>query len=238
MAPRYAIYFVPGAETALYRFGSATLGYDCYTGRAVSFPSGAGPDWPMLVREPAMYGFHATLKAPFRLAPGRLECDLRDAVRAFAAEQPVVNGGRLMLRTLGSFIALVPAVPSRDIDQLAARCVKELDSFRASLTAEDRSRRLEAGLTAEQIALLDRWGYPYVFDQFRFHMTLTGASKADRRAEAMGSLTSWLQDHPGATDLVIDRIVVARQDDTGMPFRVFASADLGHPVHKPFAYSF
>lgn len=238
MAPRYAIYFVPGDDTALYRFGSSALGYDCYTGRAVSFPHGAGPDWPMLVREPAIYGFHATLKAPFRLALNMHEGDLLDAVRAFAAEQPVVNGGRLMLRTLGSFVALVPAVPSRDIDRFAARCVKELDSFRAPLTAEERSRRINSGLTAEQIALLDRWGYPYVFDQFRFHMTLTGALDPDRRVETMDMLSAWLRGYGSATDLVIDRIVVTRQDGPAMPFRVVASADLGHSVHRPFGYSF
>ena len=238
MAPRYAIYFVPGAETALYRFGSSTLGYDCYTGRAVPFPSDAAPDWPAMVREPAVYGFHATLKAPFRLAPGTHERDLLEAVHTFAADQPVVDGGRLMLRALGSFIAMVPAVPSRDIDRLAARCVKEFDSFRTPLTAGERTRRLGAGLTAEQIALLDRWGYPYVFDQFRFHITLTGALDPDRRAAAMSVLTSALQDYPGATDLVIDRIVVARQDDATAPFRVMATVTLGHPVHRPFAYSF
>jgi putative phosphonate metabolism protein len=238
MAQRYAIYFVPGAETALYRFGSSSLGYDCYTGHAIPFPAQAGPDWPTIVRAPAVYGFHATLKAPFRLAPGAHENDLLETVRAFAADQPVIDGGRLTLRALGSFIALVPAVPSANIDQFAARCVKELDSFRAPLTADERNRRLDAGLTAAQIELLDRWGYPYVFDEFRFHMTLTGALDPDRRAEVMDVLTSRLQDHPGATDLMIDRIVIARQEDTAAPFRVMATAALGHPVHRPYAYSF
>ena len=32
-APRYAVYFVPAADSDLYRFGSAVLQYDGYTGR-------------------------------------------------------------------------------------------------------------------------------------------------------------------------------------------------------------
>ena len=52
-APRYAIYFVPRAETALYRFGAFVLGYDGYTGAEVAPPAGTEAfAWPELVREP------------------------------------------------------------------------------------------------------------------------------------------------------------------------------------------
>jgi putative phosphonate metabolism protein len=238
MAPRYAIYFVPAAESALYRFGSTVLGYDAYSGRAVPFPSEAGPDWPAIVRAPSIYGFHATLKAPFRLTAGASEADLLEALRMFAADQPVVDGGPMVLRTLGSFIAMVPASPSSDIDRLAARCVEDFDSFRAPLAAEERSRRLKAGLTAAQIERLDRWGYPYVFDEFRFHMTMTGALDAARRAAALDVLAAALRQSPGAADLAIDQLAIARQNETGMPFCVIATAALGHPVLRPFATSF
>jgi hypothetical protein len=43
-AARYAIYFIPSAESGLYRFGRAALGYDCYTGEEVPFPADLGTE--------------------------------------------------------------------------------------------------------------------------------------------------------------------------------------------------
>jgi hypothetical protein len=45
------------------------------------------------------------------------------------------------------------------------------------------ARRRAAGLTPAQERNLIEWGYPYVLDEFRFHLTLTG-SLADPEAEA------------------------------------------------------
>src|SRR5262249_14198568 len=76
---RYAIYFVPPADSALYRFGAGFLGYDCYTGERLRQPHDTAltaSEWAQLTREPRRYGFHATLKAPFRLVPPFPEMDL------------------------------------------------------------------------------------------------------------------------------------------------------------------
>ena len=40
--------------------------------------------------------------------------------------------------------------------------------------AAELERRRKAGLSAAQEKMLLRWGYPYVLDEFRFHLTLTG----------------------------------------------------------------
>ena len=72
--PRYAVYYAPAADSALWRFGSATLGYDALTGEDLPFAVPPGCDlalWPAFTEEPRRYGFHATLKAPFELADGR-----------------------------------------------------------------------------------------------------------------------------------------------------------------------
>src|SRR5262249_22214354 len=68
---RYAIYFVPQAGTEFYRFGAAALGYDCHTGDGVPFlkTEVAAGTWARLTEAPRTYGFHATMKAPFRLHP-------------------------------------------------------------------------------------------------------------------------------------------------------------------------
>lgn len=229
-APRYAIYFVPAAETALYRFGSAVLGYDAYTGDDVPFPATAAPDWPDRIREPRVYGFHATLKPPFRLADGASFAELATAFDAFAKSQSAIDVGPLQVRAIGAFIALMPVAPCPALDALAAACVRHFDCFRAPMNGQERERRLAASLTQRQTHNLERWGYPYVFDDFRFHMTLTGPLADDARARALQWLTAefagHFASHADARRLVVDRLVIARQDGGGA-FRAAHSAPMG-----------
>ena len=87
--PRFAIYFVPAAASALYRFGASVLGYDCYTGEAIAHPQALPEaEWAKLTAEPTTYGFHATLKAPFRLRREFEPRDLLAAAQALAASLP------------------------------------------------------------------------------------------------------------------------------------------------------
>lgn len=223
--PRYAIYFVPGPKTALYRFGSSVLGYDAYTGGDVSFLTTSAPDWAENVRDPRVYGFHATLKPPFRLADGTSFADLEAAADAFAASQNAIDIGPLQVRVLGSFIALLPAAPCPALDQFAGACVRDFDRFRAPMNGKERERRLAAPLTERQTTNLARWGYPYVFDDFRFHMTLTGPRADGKRGRALEWLRAEFAARPQAQRLVLDRLVIARQDGGG--FRVVHAVTLG-----------
>jgi len=238
MEPRYAIYFVPGADTPLHRFGASVLGYDCHSGREVPFIDGVDASWPTVTQEPRVYGFHATLKAPFRLAEGSTVSDLERAVETFAADYPAVLGGALAVRALGSFIALVPATACENINLLADACVRELDRFRAPMTHEDRARRLAGGLRPRQIEHLDRWGYPYVFEDFRFHMTLTGSLAVPNLDRALQLLCGKFEQVPAAHALRLDRVVIARQERKSAPFIVVREALLGQSAIRPYAYSF
>ena len=177
MTRRFAVYYTPPQDSPLARFGATVLGYDC--DRAVAVPrlqwEGVSTTAAEAAAvEPARYGFHGTLVAPFALGRGATEAALADAVGALAATRGPVAVGPLVVRTIGRFTALVPAAPDDAIAGLATACVEACDAFRAPPTEADRTRRLAAGLTPRQIALMDRWGYPYVCEEFRFHMTLTG----------------------------------------------------------------
>ena len=222
--PRYAIYYVPAPGSNLNGFGAGLLGYDALSGDDLPFPdsiTGVVPDWHELTRDPRKYGFHATLKAPFALAPGHSEAELIAACEAFAATARPIPVITPMVRTISGFIAVVPAEGSDQLNRLAADCVRDFDALRAPLSAQDRARRNPSALTSAQVDHLDRWGYPYVMDQFRFHMTLTGSVAAERREQLVTMLHACF----AALDLralAIDRIAVFRQDDAGSRFRGLA----------------
>jgi putative phosphonate metabolism protein len=220
--PRYAIYYVSAPGSDLGRFGARALGYDAFSGEQLPFPDDIlrmVPEWCELIQDPRKYGFHATLKAPLSLAPGRTEDQLFAACESFAASSrpiPLINP---VVSSISGFVAVVPAQPSPELERLAADCVREFDGFRAPLTPEDRARRNPSALTPRQREYLDRWGYPYVMEDFRFHMTLTGRLGAERRESVLAMLQNRFS-ALGLTTLAIDRIALFRQDDTDSRFRI------------------
>lgn len=217
---RFAIYFTPSPGSALARFGASMIGYDCDVGAAVAQPPLPGiavADVAAATSEPRRYGFHATLAAPFRLHSDRTEAGLLTVLESFAATRAPVSLGPLVMGLIGGFIVLKPPTP--DAVAFAADCVTTFHPFRAPLSAADRARRIAAGLTARQIAHLDRWGYPYVFDEFRFHMTLAGPLPAAQR-EPWRAVLARLFAEQADGPAQIDAVSLVRQDDSSERFRV------------------
>lgn len=214
-AHRYAIYFAPGFDTALWRFGCETLGRDALSGQAMASRPVAGLSpsaWSDLTAEPRRYGFHATLKAPFRLQSMRRPDELMAHARSIAATRPPIEIAGLSVVTLGSFVALTPSAPSSALDRLAGEVVESFEPFRAPLTASERARRMATPLTDRQRLMLERWGYPYVFEEFRFHMTLTGSiPDADLRESVRRDLAARHAEEVGEGPVSIDGLSVFEQ---------------------------
>lgn len=172
MFERYAIYYT--AQGAFASRGAAWLGWDVDQGCLTGHPQAAGLDMAGLTAVPRKYGFHGTLKAPFRLAIGMDEAGLRRAVQGVAGQLSAVHLDGLEVAVLGRFLALVPYGEAQLLREFSGEVVRRFDPFRAPSTADEIARRRKANLTPPQDANLQQWGYPHVMDQFRFHMTLTG----------------------------------------------------------------
>ena len=220
---RYAIYYLPGGPLA--GFGAAWLGWDVLSGQAVPPPEVPGLDSEeirAITATPRKYGLHATLKPPFRLAEGLDEADLQAEVEALAARLTPATAGRLHLTRIAGFLALVPEGETAGLGDLAGACVEALDRFRAPPTKAETARHKAADLTERQQALLGRWGYPYVFEEFRLHLTLTGrlGDHAADRVEA--ALSPSLPPLP--EPFALDRISLVGETPEG--FRLIRHAPL------------
>lgn len=181
---RYAIYYTAPAG-ALADFGAAWLGWDVATGLAVPHPTiqGLKDDVSELTATPRKYGFHGTVKPPFRLAEGKSFDELHEASKSLCRGLSPVTLDGLELSKLGSFLALTPTGDAFALAELAANIVRGLDDFRAPPTESELARRRKANLSERQNQNLMDWGYPYVMEDFKFHLTLTGRLKpkvADR----------------------------------------------------------
>jgi putative phosphonate metabolism protein len=218
---RFAVYFAPEPSSALARFGRRWLGRDAVTGMPEESPELPGFSAGQLARLTAdarHYGFHATLKPPFALAAGSSVETLQHAIATFAARSRPIVAPPLRLAAIGGFLALVPAQPSTELNELAADCVRAFDDFRAPPDEAELARRRTAGLTAAQEALLLCWGYPYVMEEFRFHLTLTGRLDEAERAKlvpALEPIVAPLCRRP----LRVDAIALFAQRTRDEPFR-------------------
>jgi putative phosphonate metabolism protein len=219
---RYAIYYAPEPASALARFGQSWLGYDVETGRPVEQPAIAGTDPQRLAEitaEPRRYGFHATLKPPFALLPERDGAELAAALATFAARQAAVRAPPLMLAAIAGFWALVPSQPCKALTHLSAACVEHFDGFRAPPSEDELARRRRARLSPVQEALLARWGYPYVMDEFRFHLTLTERLAPDE-ASRIGAVLAECVAPLCRSVLRIDALTLFHQSARGENFRL------------------
>ena len=183
---RHAIYYVPTADDPLWGFANRWLGRDPETGAVFDCNMA-------VVADPRRYGFHATLKPPFALAPGKNEADLAAALADFARRTAPFDVPDMRVAKLGRFLAIVPGTPAPLLHALADACVRDFDGFRAQADEAELAKRRKGGLSAREDEHLVRWGYPYVFDTFRFHMTLSGRlddATATRLEAELGAATA------------------------------------------------
>jgi hypothetical protein len=202
MSERCAVYFAPPPGSALADFAAAWFGRS---------------DNREATASPRHYGFHATLKPPFRFAEGLGPAELETALADFAATRPPVEVGPLQVGDLSGFLALVPREPPAVLGELAMACVERFDRFRAPPHEAELARRRAKPLTPRQDALLERWGYPYVAEEFRFHMTLTQKLPEAERARWKAELER-LAAPALAAPLVIDALALFHQPDAETPF--------------------
>lgn len=221
MSARYAIYFAPDRHSPWWAFGAHWLGRDEHDNSALAQPSldGISPmEFATITAEPRRYGFHATLKAPFHLSAGNDEAALVAQLGRLAQTLAPVRLGTLRVATLGNFTALVPDTEPDGLQELAASCVSGLDNLRAALTPADLARRQLATLDPRETELLTRYGYPYVMERFRLHMTLTGPVNAPVAQRVLEVTTPAISRLNHDAPLTLDRLCLFVERSPGAPF--------------------
>lgn len=229
MTERFAIYYDASGAGGLGSVGETWLGRSNTSGERLEQPDIPGFS-PARIHEITAsarhYGFHATLKPPFSLAENGSSEALRQQMAAFARRQARIENLKLKVGCLDGFMALVPVAQSTEMRALADTCVRTFDTFRKPPSAEELERRRKANLTDRQDALLQRWGYPYVMDAFRFHMTLTGRLPIDERDRLRPHLEKFFGPTIGE-GVAVDGVSLFHQDARNAPFRRISHYPLG-----------
>ena len=217
---RYAIYYIP--DLPLFQIGSDWLGWNSLTGQETTLSA----NHHRITDRPRKYGFHATMKPPFSLASNSTQGELQDAFQAFCATVSPATGGTLKISRLGRFLAMTQDVQSNDVTDLAASTVSHFDKFRAPLSDNDIQKRRQRRLTPEQDALMLRWGYPYVMQEFKFHMTLTGPLQNDEIVSIEQLANTRFQEFIGQSLNIASLALLGEDRDSGR-FHVIEKLSLG-----------
>jgi putative phosphonate metabolism protein len=228
MPERFAIYYAPSATSNLWERAATWLGRDASDDTLFDGPV-AGIDRNRLLnltQSANRYGFHATLKAPMALADGVTEADLRAALADFAPRHQPIDLGRLRLASLHGFLALMVDGENDALQDFAAHVVEDFDPLRAPMSVKDRAARASKGLSERQVELLDAYGYPYVFEEFRFHMTLSDQLKGDDAQDLAKAAATWFAPVLEGP-VVLDRLSLFHEQEAGKPFRRVGDFRLG-----------
>jgi hypothetical protein len=240
---RYALYFAPRPESPWWKAGCQWLGRDPLTDADSSQPD-EQPEIPGLPRlllakltsDARRYGFHATLKAPFRLQSGFTEAHLLAMTEAFCAAQRPMFVPDVEVGMIGKTLALRAAGDTHSIDALALRCLQYFDLLRAAPTAEEQRKYRSRGLSAREEELLQRWGYPYTEEHFRFHMSLSD-DLSELDAEAIAAMHTAAEAHfahaHASEPLGIDGLTIFREVERGAPFHAWKRFSFNPKAKQP-----
>jgi putative phosphonate metabolism protein len=225
---RYALYFTPAPDSDLADLGERWLGRSAVTGKALEnpdLPGLSGSDLAAITGPARRYGFHGTLKAPFRLAEGVNETDLLTAMTRFAAETQAFEIPALKLSLLEGFLALTPDGSADQLNAFANRVVEHFEPLRAELTEKEIERRNPDRLSSDELKNLLRWGYPYVFGQFRFHLTLSTRLVESQVPKVVGAATEYFAPVLGRA-VPVDALALSIEPELGAPFQIHTRMQL------------
>ncbi|MDE1160056.1 MAG: DUF1045 domain-containing protein [Neorhizobium sp.] len=217
---RYALYFSPAEDDMLTKAASQWLGRNAFTGEMHPTPAVEGLSVETvhaLTADPRRYGFHATLKAPFALTEGRSEAEFLAAAESFAAETPAFAIPNVIVGQIGRFFAIVPDQVYPALQDFTADVVETFEPFRAPLSDADIARRKPDALSEKQRDYLHRYGYPYVMEEFRFHMTLSGQVPPDQAPAIRAALDARFGAFVGRP-LAIDALSIFVEPERGADF--------------------
>jgi uncharacterized protein DUF1045 len=174
---RYALYYLPPGDADWARLATRWLGWDVIRGTAPAPPNlpGLPAALTALTARPRRYGLHATVVPPFALARGTTAGALRTLCADFCARTPPLALPGPVLTRIGSFLALRPAGDTPSPGPLAEAALRALNPARAAPGISETARRDHPRLSPRQRDTLQRWGYPHLLADYRFHITLTGS---------------------------------------------------------------
>jgi hypothetical protein len=138
----------------------------------------------------------------------------------------------MTIAMIDGFLAIVPARQDEEVNAFSLACVTALEPLRAQLDDKARAARsADPYLSPRQRALIDSFGYPFVADQFRFHMTLTDRLDPEAAEEIRAVAAAWFA--PVLREAcVLDSLSIFLEPEAAQTFRRRADFPLAASMQR------
>lgn len=219
---RYTISLALSPSSELWKTGVHWLGMEPFSGEIIDQPVLLGIDadrlWE-LTRSARRLGFHAPVKPFFRLACGVDEEQLCGLLNIFSLKHHSFVLSSLTLRAQENKFFLEPDTYPSSLLSLAADCIRTFDPYGAAPKPSESARLKAAVLSPQEKQNLELWGYPYVFNQYRFRLFLTSRITDAAEKEVMYSALARIFVTVSASPLKVDALCLFVEAGSGQPMR-------------------
>ncbi len=186
---RFAVYFVPPPQSPLAAAANRWFGDHPGAAAADTQKRRLAPQrYRCILAGPRHYGFHATIQPPFHPAKGVSQELISSALEHLCCRHQPFLLPPLVITFMHTFFCLRPAATTPELSALAAETVQTLLVLRQPPDEAEKEKRRAANLSSRQEKILQKWGYPYLMEEYRFHLSLTG------KIDDEGEIPALLQD--------------------------------------------
>jgi hypothetical protein len=170
---------------------------------------------------------HGTLKPSFELSPHTTEQELLTVATLVCRGLAPLKLPALELGEIANIVSLVLEASSVELENFATYCVRAFDGYRRALTPDQEEVFRKNRLTVHQEQMLEHWGYPYVNEEFDFHISLTDPIPDERERHRVKDVLEGIAAPVLRKPLIMRELAVFKQNGTQESMSVIARIPFG-----------
>lgn len=223
---KFAVYFIPPADSAFYQHGTDILGYDVRAGKFLepdNATRAALPEFdPRWVQRPQTYGFHVTVGYTLYFELDRLpdiELEMEKAIQCFVGKDDLIltPDPHERVQLWNDEVLVLNYTPTPTLQMLHTLLVARVNPLGiTSNIAQHYAQRDTGNLDAVAVERVRQYYSPYVFDNWKPHFTLMQPYSGEK-LDAMRPVLDSLFDKEA---IAVHSIALLLMDDAENSYRL------------------
>lgn len=230
--PKFAVYTIPPADSAMYQHGSEILGYDVRTGEHLADHTPTRSHLPEFdsrwVEQPQTYGFHATTGYSLYVDEDdmpAIDAEMESVCRVFGDVDFLLTPHEERVVFWNDTIVVLHYKPNINMAMLHTMLVARVNPLgTASNITQRYAQKDPAEIDPVLAHRVEKYHTPYMVDGWNPHFTLMMPYTGDRQAEMKSALLELFDDEP----LKVESICLLYRGDNETHYRLYKEYHLAN----------